>query len=147
MVDYYVKTRREGGEFKDSIAITARALEALARLAEASARIRLSEEATLQDARRAIRLTQNWRHDLMGDSFDETTMASGKKGSTRNRERIILDIVERMCREMDANVDLTIVLNEAERSDINRTIAEDIIDDHVTAGRMFRPSYDTLNLT
>ena len=147
LVDYYVKTRRDGGEFKDSIAITARALEALARLAEASARIRLSEEATLQDARRAIRLTQNWRHDLMGDSFDETTMASGKKGSTRNRERIILDIVERMCREMDDNVDLTVVLNEAERSDINRSLAEDIIDDHVTAGRMFRPSYDTLNLT
>ncbi len=147
LVDYYVKTRREGGEFKDSIAITARALEALARLAEASARIRLSEEANLQDARRAIRLTENWRHDLMGDSFDETTMASGKKGSTRNRERIILDIVERMCREMDDNVDLTIVLNEAERSDINRSLAEDIIDDHVTAGRMFRPSYDTLNLT
>jgi len=147
LVDYYVGTRRDGGEFKDSIAITARALEALARLAEASARIRLSGEANLQDAERAIRLTKNWRLDLMGENYDETTNVTGKKGTARNRERIILEIVERMCREMGDNVDLTIVLNEAERSDINRGLAEDIIDGHVTAGRMFRPSYDSLNLT
>jgi len=146
LVDFYVKTRREGGEFKDSIAITARALEALARLTEASARIRLSNDANLQDAEKAIRLTKLWRNDLMGGNFDETTMNSGKKGNTRNRERIILDIVERMCREMGGDVELNIVLNEAERNEISRTLAEDIIDGHVTAGRLFKPSYDSLNL-
>ena len=83
----------------------------------------------------------------MGDSFDETTMNSGKKGGTRNRERIILEIVERMCQEMGGDVELNIVLNEAERMEINRPIAEDIIDRHVTAGTMFRPSYDSLNVT
>ena len=147
LVDFYVRTRREGGEFKDSIAITARALEALARLTEASARIRLSEDANLQDAEKAIRLTKLWRNDLMGDSFDENTIVTGKKGGTRNRERIILEIVERMCREMGGDVELNVVLNEAERMEINRPIAEDIIDRHVTAGTMFRPSYDSLNVT
>ena len=40
IIEYYVSTRKQSGEFQDSVAITARALEALARLAEASARIR-----------------------------------------------------------------------------------------------------------
>ena len=88
IIDYYVSTRKQSGEYQDSVAITARALEALARLAEASARIRLSETATIEDAERAVRLTKNWRYDLMGEHFDETAMASNKKGKVAmQRER------------------------------------------------------------
>ena len=80
IVAYYVETRKTGGESEDSVAITARSLEALSRLAEASARIRLSDKATAEDAERAIRLTKTWRHELMGENFDMTTIESGKKG-------------------------------------------------------------------
>ena len=147
LVDFYVETRRSTGEHTDSIAITARALEAMARLAEASARIRLSQVADMQDADRAIRLTRTWRHKLMGDGFDETTIASGKKGSVRNRERMILEMVERMCREMGGEVDIEDVISEAERNNIERRITEDIIDKYVTSGRLMRPrGYNTLQL-
>ena len=134
----------KGGESHDSIAISARAIEGLYRLAQASARVRLSEVATIEDAERSIRLTRFWRHELMGENFDETTLQSGKKANTRNRERTILEIVRRIHMETGQPVPLNDVFNEAARLDIARDAAEDIIEAMCTDGRLFRPLYDTL---
>ena len=143
--EYYVETRRKGGESHDSIAISARAIEGLYRLAQASARVRLSEEATLEDAQRSIRLTKTWRHELMGENFDETTLQSGKKATARNRERTILEIVRRIHVETGQVVSLNDVLTEAGRSDISRDAAEDLIDALCRDGRLMRPGgYETL---
>ena len=147
IVAYYVKTRTKGGESHDSVAITARSLEALSRLAEASARIRLTNTATLEDADRAIRLTETWRHELMGEDFDLTTIESGKKGQVRNQEKTIMDIVSVLQNDSGTSAALLDVLTEAERKDIPRAKAEDIIDKLCRDGRMMRPSgYDTLQL-
>jgi replicative DNA helicase Mcm len=107
-----LKPVRPEGESTDSVAITARSLEALSRLSEASARIRLSQDANLEDAERAIRLTKTWRHDLMGEHFDETTMQSGKKGTVRNQEKIILDLVSTLQNESGGSANLLEVLTE-----------------------------------
>ena len=147
IVAYYVSTRKQGGESQDSVAITARSLEALSRLAEASARIRLTDEATIEDAERAIRLTKTWRHELMGENFDLTTIESGKKGKVRNQEKTVLDIVSRLQNESGTTAALLDVLTEAERNDIPRSKAEDIIDKLCREGRMMRPSgYDSLQV-
>ena len=147
IVAYYVSTRKEGGESQDSVAITARSLEALSRLAEASARIRLTDEATIEDAERAIRLTKTWRHELMGENFDLTTIESGKKGRVRNQEKTVLDIVSKLQNESGSTAALLDVLTEAERKDIPRSKAEDIIDKLCREGRMMRPSgYDSLQV-
>lgn len=140
IVAYYVSTRKQGGEASDSVAITARSLEALSRLAEASARIRLSNIATLDDAERAIRLTKTWRHELMGENFDMTTIESGKKGTVRNQEKFIIDTVSTLQNETGQAADLMDVLTEAERHDIPRSKAEDIIDKLCREGRMIRPA-------
>lgn len=143
--EFYVETRRKGGESHDSIAISARAIEGLYRLAQASARVRLSEVATIEDAERSIRLTRFWRHELMGENFDETTLQSGKKATTRNRERSILEIVRRLFAETGNIVNLADVLTEAGRTDISRDVAEDIIEALCRDGRLMRPGgYDTL---
>lgn len=143
--EFYVETRRKGGESHDSIAISARAIEGLYRLAQASARVRLSEVATIEDAERSIRLTRFWRHELMGENFDETTLQSGKKATTRNRERSILEIVRRLFAETGNIVNLADVLTEAGRMDISRDVAEDIIEALCRDGRLMRPGgYDTL---
>ena len=142
--EFYVETRRQSGESTDSISISARAIEGLYRLAQASARVRLSEMATIEDAERSIRLTRFWRHELMGENFDETTIYSGKKPTKRNRERSILEIVRRIHLETGQPAPLNDVFNEAERIDINRSSAEEIIEAMCTDGRLFRPLYDTL---
>ena len=143
--EFYVETRRKGGEYHDSIAISARAIEGLYRLAQASARVRLSNTATIEDAERSVRLTKLWRHELMGENFDETTLQSGKKATTRNRERTLLEIVRRIFGETGTTVNLADVLTEAGRLDINRDTAEDIIEALCRDGRLMRPGgYDTL---
>ena len=147
IVAYYVQTRKQGGDSADSVAITARSLEALSRLAEASARIRLSETATVEDAERSIRLTKTWRHELMGENFDMTTIESGKKSKVRNQEKVIIDIVSVLQNDSGTAANLLDVLTEAERRDIPRSKAEDIIDKLCRDGRMMRPSgYDTLQV-
>ncbi|MAX46504.1 MAG: hypothetical protein CMB24_06930 [Euryarchaeota archaeon] len=143
--EFYVETRRKGGESHDSIAISARAIEGLYRLAQASARVRLSNTASIEDAERSVRLTKLWRHELMGENFDETTLHSGKKPTTRNRERTLLEIVRRIFHETGTTVNLADVLTEAGRLDINRDTAEDIIEALCRDGRLMRPGgYDTL---
>tara|TARA_B100001996_G_scaffold377337_1_gene359811 strand:- start:362 stop:2476 length:2115 start_codon:yes stop_codon:yes gene_type:complete len=147
IIDYYVGERKKSGDFQDSVAITARSLEALARLTEASARIRLAETATLQDAERAVRLTRLWRYDLMGENFDETAMQSNKKGSARHAERTILDIIDRFQKNGGGVAQLLDVINEAERENIPRSKAEEIIEKLNQNGRLMRPNgYDTLQI-
>jgi replicative DNA helicase Mcm len=144
IVNFYVTTRKQIGDFSDTVAITARSLEALARLAEASARIRLSQVATVEDAERAIRLTKTWREDLMGGNFDETSLQTGKKGTARNREKTIYDIISALAADNGGIAQHNDVLNEAERHKIDRGTTEDFLEKLHQQGRLFRPSgYDT----
>lgn len=54
--DYYVNVRTLSGKRVKSVPITARQLEALIRLSEASARVRLSEFVNVEDAQRAVEI-------------------------------------------------------------------------------------------
>ena len=148
IVDYYVSTRKQVGDFSDTVAITARSLEALARLAEASARLRLSQVATVEDAERAIRLTNTWREDLMGGNFDETTLQTGQKGTSRNRQKTMLNIVSTLAADNNGVAQYNDVLNEAERYKIDRGTAEDILEKFHQDGQLYRPNgYGTHGLT
>jgi DNA replicative helicase MCM subunit Mcm2 (Cdc46/Mcm family) len=83
----------------------------------------------------------------MGENFDLTTIESGKKGKVRNQEKIVIDIVSTLQNQSGNNAQLLDVLTEAERQDISRSKAEDIIDKLCRDGRMMRPSgYDTLQV-
>jgi len=97
--DFYLKMRSKAtGEAP--VSITLRQYEALIRLAEASARIRLSDKATIDDANRAIELMKT---SLRQFGFDpETGMididrAEGAMTSAqRSKIRIVLDIIEEL---------------------------------------------------
>ena len=54
ITNFYIETRTRDSDEDNSVPITARALEGLVRLAEANARMRLSPEATAEDAKRAV---------------------------------------------------------------------------------------------
>jgi replicative DNA helicase Mcm len=68
IIDFYVNLRADnasfGGESGGSVALTARQLEALVRMAEASARIKLSNNVNKQDARMAIELMRFSLQDI-----------------------------------------------------------------------------------
>jgi replicative DNA helicase Mcm len=85
---------------QDAIAITPRQIEALIRLTEASARIRLSTEATNDDAVRAISIfrtylrTVGWNEEA--GAFDIDIIAAGASSSQQDRMRRILEIIRRL---------------------------------------------------
>ena len=148
IVAFYVETRKKGGESSDSVSITARSLEAVARMAEASARIRLSDIATIEDVERAIRLTRTWRNELMGENFDETALHTGKKATARNSERILLDIIGDLQAASTDNIkvaNLIDIFNEAQSNNIDRSKVEDMIEKMIREGRLMRPrGYDSI---
>ena len=148
IVAFYVKTRKKGGESSDSVSITARSLEAVARMAEASARIRLSDVATIEDVERAIRLTRTWRNELMGENFDETALHTGKKATARNSERILLDIIGDLQAASTDNIKVANIIdifNEAQSHNIDRSKVEDMIEKMIREGRLMRPrGYDSI---
>lgn len=98
--EYYIGLRGSG---QDAIAITARQLEAFVRIAEASARIRLSQEATLDDAERAIRLMESYLRSVGMDKetgkLDIDMIATGVSHSQQDRLRQLTEIIRSLARE------------------------------------------------
>ena len=97
--DFYVRVRRSGEEPNSPVPITARQLEALVRLSEAAARARLVPMVEVEDARRAIRIMENFlRRVSMTEEgkLDIDLTQSGVSHSQRER----LDIVMRLMREL-----------------------------------------------
>jgi DNA replicative helicase MCM subunit Mcm2 (Cdc46/Mcm family) len=83
----------------------------------------------------------------MGENFDETAMQSNKKGGARHAERTILDIIDRFQKNGGGVAQLLDVINEAERENIPRSKAEEIIEKLNQNGRLMRPNgYDTLQI-
>ncbi|MGB0653425.1 MAG: minichromosome maintenance protein MCM [Thermoplasmatota archaeon] len=94
---YYVDFRNQSG---DSIPFTARQLEAFVRLTEASARVRLSQEATLEDAKRALHIVEFYMNSVGVDretgNFDIDVIATGVSSSQHDRMRIVQTIVREL---------------------------------------------------
>ena len=92
----YLEYRERGGE-KGQISITARQLEALVRLSEASAKMRLSMTVDEDDAKRAVALVsyclQNMA-DSTGGEMDMSAMDSQVTRKERDFSRIILGILK-----------------------------------------------------
>ena len=63
----YLEIRKMGEPEGASVPITPRQLEAIIRLAEASARARLSPKVEIQDAERAVRITEAWMRRVAGE--------------------------------------------------------------------------------
>ena len=96
ITNFYIETRTRDSDEDNSVPITARALEGLVRLAEANARMRLSPEATAEDAKRALAMFRNWRYELMGDEFDEGMINTGRSAKKRSAEQVTLEVVKKL---------------------------------------------------
>ena len=97
--DYYVKVRRQGEEPNAPVPITARQLEALVRLSEAAARARLSSTVSVEDAKRATGIMENFlRRVSMTEEgkLDIDLTVTGTSHSQRER----FEIAQRVMREL-----------------------------------------------
>jgi replicative DNA helicase Mcm len=100
--DFYVKMRSasvEGGE-ASAVAITARQLESLVRLAEARARAHLREEISVEDAEAVINLMQKSLEqvgiDITTGEIDIDILYTGKPRSLQNQLQKVLQVITEM---------------------------------------------------
>ncbi|MDR0767966.1 MAG: minichromosome maintenance protein MCM [Methanosarcinales archaeon] len=124
IVDFYTSLRKQGEGKNTPVPVTARQLEALIRLAEASARVRLSNRVTIDDAIRTTDITmeclKNVGIDPSTGMLDADIIASGISKSQRDKIGIIKDIIRTISgRSQDGIAPQKEVQAEAEKSGIN----------------------------
>src|SRR6058998_1550595 len=94
----YLEIRKTGEAAGSSVPITPRQLEAIIRLSEAGARLRLSESVTADDAERAVRIVEYWMGKVAGEEgrFDIDIIQTGISQSQREQIISIRDIISEL---------------------------------------------------
>ncbi|MDD5339935.1 MAG: minichromosome maintenance protein MCM [Candidatus ainarchaeum sp.] len=144
--DFYVELRRMGKD-TGSVAITPRYLEGLVRLAEANAKMRLSEKVEESDAVVAIDLFKDVMRKIMTDKqtgvFDIDTVATGKPKSERDRmEKVdtIMEIVKEILRKNDM-ADLEEIVESAKSYAIDEPTARRILTELLRKGTLYEKAH------
>ena len=136
----------------DSIPFTPRQLEAFVRLAEASARIRLSEEVTIDDAKRAISTIDQYLRRVGMDretgKIDIDIIATGISHSQHDRMRTIMDIIQRLCDESkDGDAARNEIIIEAETSGFAADKVKEALDRLKRNGQIYEPVHNRYKIT
>ena len=96
--DYYVQVRKQGEDPNAPVPITARQLEALVRLSEASAKARLSNVVAIEDAQRAIKIVTSFlaRVATSEGQLDIDTVTTGVSHSQRERMDLLYELMRKL---------------------------------------------------
>lgn len=143
--EYYVKMRStgEGDEGFKSIPISARQLEALIRLSEASARSRLSDKVTKPDAKRAIELVHFCLSQIGVDpetgKLDIDRITTGITASQRGTISIIKEIIHDLEGQIGKQIPVDDIVMRAKDKGLDQEKTEEILDRLKKAGDIFTP--------
>jgi replicative DNA helicase Mcm len=144
MKEFYVGLRNMpqiGDGPSKPIPIGARQLEAIVRLAEAHARMRLSESVDVRDAVAAIELVKSY---LMQVGYDKDTKTfdvdriTGTGASERNKINLVIDAIE----ELEKRVGKLIPMEEITKAlggKVSEADVDEIIGKLLKGGDLFRP--------
>ncbi|MBI2650428.1 minichromosome maintenance protein MCM, partial [Candidatus Woesearchaeota archaeon] len=143
--DFYLRMRKSGGGEGGvkSIPISARQLEALIRLSEASARSRLDERVTRKDSKKAIELLD---YCLMQVGFDRETgkididrIATGITSTARSHIMILKDIITELETKLGKTIPIEDVVAEAKNRGLDEDKVEEAMERLKRAGDIFEP--------
>ena len=143
---FYVKLRNTGGTGEEGIKpipISARQLESLVRLSEASAKIRLSTKVTRLDARKGIALLTRCLKAVGVDpetgEFDIDMMSTGMATSSRNKIIVVRDIIDKFTSEGKKTIPIEDITVEASERHVTESKVEEVIDQLKKEGAIFEP--------
>jgi len=146
ILDFYVNLRNsiqtEEGQAK-SIPISARQLEAIVRLAEASAKLRLSDKVTKGDAQLAISLI---KYCLTQIGMDEETgqididrFSTAMPSSERNKIFIVKGLINELEEEKGKSIAIEEIATAAVEKGVTEDKVEEIIEKLKRSGEIFEP--------
>jgi|TARA_B100000315_G_scaffold244512_1_gene269173 replicative DNA helicase Mcm len=143
--EFYLKMRTSGSEegVIKAIPISARQLEALVRLTEATARLRLSDKATENDAKRAIDLIESCLMEVGLDKetgkIDIDRIATGISASQRSHIIVIKEIITDLENKVGKTIPIDDVIAEAKSKGVDEAKAEDVLEKLKRVGEIFEP--------
>ncbi len=146
IMEFYISLRSKSSDPNSPIAITARQLEALIRLAEAEAKMRLSPLVEKEDAERAIRLFEKFLRsvgiDIETGKIDIDIIMTGKPRSKQEKFAVLRDIIAKL---EEANggkpVKIEDVIKEAENAGLDRQTVEQLINIMIKNGDLYMPRH------
>jgi len=149
--EFYVEMRSQGTGEDAPVPITARKLEALVRLAEASARVRLSDTVEEGDAKRVIEIVQSSLRDVGMDpetgEYDadivETEMSKSQRDRVKNLKTLIQEIEE----EYEEGAPLQEVVDRADELGMDESKADHEIEKLKQKGELYEPQQGYLRTT
>jgi replicative DNA helicase Mcm len=147
--DFYVDLRSKGADEDAPVPVSARKLESLVRLAEASARVRLSDEVVEEDAERAIMITQSCLQDL---GVDPESGSSNRDSTVAELSREEIESIKHLIAEMEEDYEEGAPVGEVleagtEMFDLSENRFEHEIDKLKQKGEVYEPSTDHLRTT
>jgi len=145
--EYYISMRNSGANAEGgikSIPITARQLEGLVRLSEASAKIRLSKTVTKKDAQKAIEMIDYCLNQIAKDKdtgqIDIDRLTSKITATQRSSIGILKDIIHTLEEQTGQKIiPVEQILHAAQEKNINQETAEDILEKLRRSGDIFEP--------
>jgi len=124
------------------IPISARQLQALIRMAEASAKVRLSNEVTKEDAKRAIALLMYFLekvgYDSDSNTFDIDRFASKYSHSQRSKVHLVLETLDRLKSKLGEFIPLEELQDEL-KDNVSSSEIEEILNKLNIDGTITRP--------
>jgi len=149
--EFYVDLRAEGADEDAPVPVTARKLEALVRLAEASARVRLSDTVEEKDAERVIAIVRSCLEAIGVDpetgEFDADVVETGTSKSQRDRIKSLRALIEDIEDDHDQGAPTEEVMARAEEVGMERSKAEHEIEKLKKQGEVYEPSTGHLRTT
>ncbi len=147
--DFYLQLRALGRS-QNAVPITARQIEGIIRLAEASAKSRLSNRVELLDAKRATALMEHMLKSVGMDKetgkFDIDIITTGMPKSRMDKLNTVLSIIDRLSSEYD-EVEIADVVKEAVEYGIDKHHAEQIIRELINKGEVYEPRNGVIRKT
>ena len=149
--EFYVGMRGGAAEDDSPVPITARQLEALIRLSEASSRIRLGTEVTGVDAQRAITIQQKCMKQVGYDpetgKLDIDKVEGRPAKSDRDKIRIVTEVIGELGEEYGGRTPKNILITEmSDRYNMSEEKAEEIIRILKRKGIIFEPQQGYLKI-
>jgi replicative DNA helicase Mcm len=149
LTNFYVTLRGKAvsGESEiRPIPISPRQLEALIRMAEASAKVRLSDTVKRSDAKRAIRLLKHCLSEVGIDyetgQFDIDRIVTGITTAQRSRIITVKEIISKLGEKYkDSAIPISEISEEAKARGIEIDRVEEIIDKMKRDGEIFEPKH------
>jgi replicative DNA helicase Mcm len=149
--EFYVEMRSKGTSEDAPVPITARKLEALVRLGEASARVRLSDTVEPEDAERVIGIVRSSLRDVGMDpetgEFDADIIETEMSKSQRDRVKNLKALIQEIEAEYEEGAPVDEVIQRAEEIGMAESKAEHEMEKLKQKGELYEPKQGHLRTT